>query len=132
MTEVRDEMTYMAASSSRHALASWLVKQLWLPPPPRRHFSKARAGRERNDADPVRNAAGHGGRADRRGPAQPSGEAQRDQLPDGQGPQLGPAVGADEADQFWDQVGEGSGEGGDVRKAIAERDAGIDPTVTRV
>jgi enoyl-CoA hydratase/carnithine racemase len=39
-----------------------------------------------------------------------------------------PPLPASDADQFWGQVGEGDG----VRKALARRDAGIDPTVTRV
>jgi enoyl-CoA hydratase len=39
-----------------------------------------------------------------------------------------PPLPADEADQFWDQVEPG----GDVRKALAARDLGVDPAVTRV
>ena len=42
-----------------------------------------------------------------------------------------PPLPAGDGDQFWGQVGEGDG-GGDVRKALAGRDAGVDPAVTRV
>ena len=39
-----------------------------------------------------------------------------------------PPLPANQADRFWDQVDSG----GDVRGALAARDAGVDPTVTRV
>jgi enoyl-CoA hydratase/carnithine racemase len=42
-----------------------------------------------------------------------------------------PAPPANEADQFWDQVGDGAGTG-DIRQALADRDAGVDSSVTRV
>jgi hypothetical protein len=37
-----------------------------------------------------------------------------------------PALPASEPDTFWSDMG------GDMRKALADRDAGVDPSVTRV